>query len=122
MNINKKLIKYLKFKKISQRSFSLTMELSEGILRRGNNLGSMHFIKLKTHFPDLNINWLLFDDGEMILQNHFYTNEPTEIYKIETKSELISLQREQISLQRELLNAKETIIELTNTISDLKNK
>lgn len=122
MNINKKLISYLKFKRVSQRSFSLRMELSEGILRRGNNLGSTHFKKLKTLFPDLNINWLLFNDGEMILQNHFYTNEPAEIYKLETKSDLITLQKEQISLQRELLEAKETIIELTNTISALKNK
>lgn len=121
MSINKRIIEYLDFKGISQRSFSKRMGLSEGILRRGNNIGSAHFKKIKELYPDLNINWvLLFENEDMLTNNPFAVNEPKSNYQIKTKNELISLQREQIILQKKLLKAKEAIIKLTSEINSTK--
>lgn len=69
MNINNKLLTYLEFKGISQRKFTANCKLSEGVLRGGNNLGSGYLKIIKQNYPDLNMDWLLFDKGNMIVDD-----------------------------------------------------
>lgn len=67
MNINEKLIAYLDFKGISQRKFTMDLKMAEGVLRSGKNIGSGYLKRIKIYCPDLNINWLLFDEENMIV-------------------------------------------------------
>ncbi len=69
MTSKEKIITYLTFKEISQRKFSLKTGLSEGILRAGKHLGVDKMKVIKTHYPDLNMDWVIFGVGDMILEN-----------------------------------------------------
>lgn len=53
---------------ISQRKFTRLCGLSEGVLRRTRSVGVESLIKIKETYPLLNLDWLMFDNGDMILQ------------------------------------------------------
>lgn len=78
MTSKQKIINYLAFKEISQRKFSLKTGLSEGILRAGKHLGVDKMETIRAHYPDLNMNWVIFGDGEMLLEE---INEPAIEYE-----------------------------------------
>ena len=67
-SVNQKLLQYAEYKGISQRKFTQSLGLSEGVLRKGKNLGSGYLKNIKEKYHDLNMNWLLYDEGEMILK------------------------------------------------------
>ena len=69
MTSKEKIITYLAHKEISQRKFSLKTGLSEGILRAGKDLGVDKMVSIKRNYPDLNMNWLIFDEGSMLIDN-----------------------------------------------------
>jgi len=122
MSINKKIIQYLDYKGVSQREFTRRADLSEGILRRGRNLGSKYMKRVKTICTDLNFNWLLFDEGNMILDDFNMANEPSSNYGKECEKELSLLQKDHIEIQKELLKSKDIIVSLTKSNKLLKKK
>jgi hypothetical protein len=67
MNVKERIIKFIKFKGISIRSFEKTVGLSYGYI---NNIRvSIQPSKIKLiedKFPDLNMSWLLLGEGEML--------------------------------------------------------
>lgn len=128
MNINDKIINYLDYKGVSQRQFTSLCKLSEGVLRRGKNIGSGYLKVIKTNYPDLNMNWLLFDEGEMIKKQKLEEDDLAFSYNLEIEEqrvnemegmyndELLMLQRKLIETQEELIKAKQNIIELKEKI------
>jgi|SaaInl0LU_22_DNA_1037365.scaffolds.fasta_scaffold00268_8 hypothetical protein len=78
MSSKEKIIAYLAYKEISQRKFSLKTGLSEGILRAGKDLGVDKIRTIKEQYPDLNMDWVIYDEGEMILNT---VAEPTANYE-----------------------------------------
>ncbi len=129
MTINQKLLQYAEFKRISQRKFTTSLGLSEGVLRKGKNIGSGYLKKVKEKYHDLNMNWLLFDEGNMIIEPDNILNEAAEKYqkeydickklKIELQhsKELIAAKNETISI----LNTNLVFIMKTNQVENLNN-
>jgi len=102
MTVNEKLLKYADYIGVSQRKFTKNLGLSEGVLRNSKNLGSGYLKKIKNIHHNLNMNWLLYDEGNMLLENQNMVNEPILEYKKE----------EDCSHLRELLRAKDETIEI----------
>lgn len=121
MNINEKLLKYAKYKGFSERKFTLSLGLSIGVLTRGKNIGSNYLVRIKENYIDLNMDWLLYDEGEMILPeeyksktSHTIANERENSYENECKN---------CDRLEELLEAKEQSISfLQDTIKVLKHQ
>lgn len=67
MGINKKLIQFVDYLDISQRRFTKECGVAEGALRGGRSVSVESLIKIKQTYPILNLKWLLFGEGEMIL-------------------------------------------------------
>jgi len=63
---------YLQFRSISPHSFERKIHLSNGYyskqLKNLGSVGSDILIKIHTHYPELNILWVLTGEGEMILE------------------------------------------------------
>jgi hypothetical protein len=78
MSSKEKIIVYLAYKGISQRKFSLKTGLSEGILRAGKDLGVDKIRTIKEHYPDLNMDWIIYNEGSMILNT---VSEPSVSYE-----------------------------------------
>jgi len=114
MNVNKKILQYLEYKEISQRKFTATCRLSEGVLRGGKNIGSGYLLVIKQNYPDLNMNWLLFDEGNMLLTDVSMVNESQELYKNEGSNLEI--------LKNELKNCEKLLVAKNETIQILKHQ
>lgn len=117
MNINKNILQYAKSKDISQRKFTASLGLAEGVLRRGKNIGSGYLTRIRKKYPDLNMNWVLFDEGEMILDSNYIVTEPSASY-----GKVDSLQKE-LEFTKALLHSKDEIMHSKNeTILLLKEQ
>lgn len=114
MSINQKLLQYAAHKGISQRKFTITLGLSEGVLRKGKNLGSGYLKIIKEKYHDLNMDWLLFDEGNMINDMGNMANEAAVKYQKDCeKCKKLEIE---LQLSKELLTAK------NETISILKHQ
>jgi len=129
MSINKKLLEYIEKKNITQRDFTRKIGLSDGALKKGKNIGSQYIKAIKDHFPDLNLSWLLFDEGDMFVNydNSIPMTEETQTYYkkygdnnlIECQKRVIELQDEIRKLEKELFELK---LEKNNIFTKLKSK
>lgn len=106
--VNQKLLQYAEYKGISQRKFTQSLGLSEGVLRKGKNLGSGYLKRIKEKYLDLNMNWLLYDEGEMLLDLRSIASEAGLIYGGKCNN-CMNLQKE-LDLSKELLAAKNETI------------
>lgn len=67
--VKQRLIKYLKYKDITQREFADIVGLSSGYvnaIRKGILPDTLH--KIAVHFPDLNTGWVITGEGDMLKQ------------------------------------------------------
>jgi transcriptional regulator with XRE-family HTH domain len=70
MTVKERLIEYLKSKKISKSDFGKTIGVSSSYvtsIRKSIDKDKLRSIAL--NFPDLNINWLLYGEGQMLKKN-----------------------------------------------------
>lgn len=74
MNHKKKIAEYLNIKGISKSKFCLECKFSSGFFKSGDNFGSDKLVIIAENYLDLNLNWLIFDKGNMIL-NEGVSNE-----------------------------------------------
>ena len=110
-----KIIKYLRYKGLSQDKFSRDCEVSSGFLRQGKSF-SIDLLKIiRDKYPDLNMHWLLYNEGEMIIDVDNVSSlaaEPPLLYESKHKERLIELQAKVIILHEALQKANTTIEEL----------
>ena len=128
MNINEKIIQYIDFKGISQRQFTAKCKLSEGVLRRGNNIGSGYLKVIKTNYPDLNMDWLLYDEGPMIKKAIEKESDYAFSYELEVEehtfkdpenpysNDIIDLHKKLIATQEDLIATKQKLIDLQSKL------
>ncbi len=112
MSINKKLLQYAEHKGISQRKFTASLDLSEGVLRRGKNIGSGYLIRIREKYPDLSMDWLLFDEGGMIKREGVGDSIRNQVQSY-CMERLVETQNQLIKVQDKLLIANKTIHELS---------
>lgn len=100
MNSKKKILTYLDFKGISVYKFEKKTGLSNGSLKSGKEFGVDKMLKIRDNYPDLNMEWLIYDEGEMIVKKEKSLQmaaEPQPTYNIDgfgIDSFLISLKKE----------------------------
>lgn len=67
MDLKERLIKFIEHKGLTVQSFENKCNLSNGaVSKMGNNTRRSTLDKISNTFPDININWLLTGDGNMI--------------------------------------------------------
>ena len=118
MTPKEKIIKYLKIKKISQDKFSRTCNIASGFLRQGKSFNIELIKKIRDNYPDLNLNNILFDEGELIIKEKedtiYAVNEDAAVYENTYKKRLIELQNKHIKLHESLADALDEIKKLNS--------
>jgi hypothetical protein len=79
MNTKEKILQYLDFKEISQGKFCRKIGVSNGFLASGKHIGSEKLKIIRDNYVDLNMDWLIYDEGEMI-SNKNVINERELVY------------------------------------------
>lgn len=70
MDLKSRIIEFIEYKGLSVQSFELQCGLSNGaVSKMGNNTRRSTIDKISNSFPELNVNWLLTGDGEMLHNN-----------------------------------------------------
>lgn len=116
-----KIKQYLDFKGISKNSFYKKTGLSVGFLDSGKSLGVDKLKIIINIYPDINIEWIVLDKGDMIKQQESQQNETKEtiIYKSDPRDiELIELQREHIKILKEQLTLGPARLDLNAPSTD----
>ena len=68
--VKSRLLEYLKYKRISQVEFTKSIDVSStyiGAMRKG--IPASKLKKIITLYPDLNRDWLLYGEGDMLVEN-----------------------------------------------------
>lgn len=118
MTTKQKIILYLEYKKISKREFYLQTGFSNGFLDSGKYIGTDKLTTILNTFPDLSMNWLILDKGEMIksVKNQEIKKNTKEEYhnliQIESLKEYNNLLQELIKEKDKLISEKERVISI----------
>ena len=111
MTIKEKIRYYLDYKEVSQRKFSEQTNLSDGVIKGNGSIGADKLKIIRNKFPDLNMDWLLFDEGNMIVSGkNEVVNEPNALYGVPQKEHyeaIIKLKDETIYILKQQLGIKE---------------
>lgn len=91
MSVTKNILEFIDSKGLSKREFYTATGLSNGILDKGDNIGSDKLSKIFYTYPELSPDYVLLDRGEMLrgeyedLQNNpLSLDEPTQRYMLKT--------------------------------------
>lgn len=114
MSSKKKILQYIGFKGITVYEFEKITGLSHGILRSGKHFGVDKMKQIRDNLPDLNMSWLIYDEGKMLLSGENEVNEHQETYQNESGT--IAL------LKKELENAEKLLDAKNETITVLKHQ
>lgn len=78
-SVKERLVEFIKYKRISQRKFQETAMISNGFVSNiKKSIASDTIVKISNAYPELNIDWLLEGEGEMI--KHVSDKEESTFY------------------------------------------
>lgn len=120
--IRGRVIEYLDYKGISKYRFYKKTGLSNGFLDRPGSIAVNNCEIIISHYPDLNINWVITGKGEMLL-SEVEIKEPTELYNkanannMDDKEKYVKLLEDTNRAYLRQMEAQErTIAELRRTV------
>lgn len=133
MTTKERLVAFLKHLSIGQNAFEAQIGIGNGYISNlKGSIGSEVLAKIKRAYPELSMDWLIDEDGDMIRQNVNQTNEhgdninagrdisldksvksnidPKYVDKLEKDNERMI--QEILKLKDDLLKSQQTIIDL----------
>lgn len=108
MTTKEKISLYLKQKKISKREFYSRTGLSNGFLDSGKHLGTENLAIIINTFPDLNINWIVLNQGNMLKDTS--TADTTISLTENSKDIQIKIMKQHIKTLELLITEKDKLI------------
>lgn len=120
--VKERLTSYLKAKRISQSEFGRTIGVSSAYvssIRKSIDKDKLRLIQ--EAYPDLNQNWLLYGEGDMLLPQSIALNTPPDLSSIGS-SKALEIALSEISEQRKLTEkSQEQIDRLLDIIEVFQN-
>lgn len=98
--IKSRLREYTNFKGFSQRKFNILIDASDSFLKSNGGFNVDFLPKIRQKCPDLNLDWLLFGEGEMILSSDKKSNsvsKPGSEYSTESLQYQINVINEKLA-------------------------
>lgn len=133
MSEKEKLKKFLKTQRIPFSTFTSQVGVSQGFLNSGSSLGVDKLKMILIKYPQLSLDWLLFNKGDMVVREktELEVSLESRLEKIEQSiSSLVSLSSkrkiiEELKLELNSLEQKSNYVsdnELVDQLEQLKNK
>nr|DAM55279.1 MAG TPA: putative DNA-binding protein [Caudoviricetes sp.] len=73
--VKEKILQFIDFKGISKYKFYQDTGIANGILSQKGGISEENILKILSYFPEINANWLLTGEGDMIKTNHNYMGD-----------------------------------------------
>jgi len=108
MTTKEKVLQYLDVKGISKGDFYKKTGFSNGFLTAGKHIGSDNLKIIIDNYPDLSLEWLVMDKGDMILRDNNLNNPMSNDF-IEMQKMLLKYKDDEIErLKSEIENLKKS--------------
>lgn len=109
MTTKEKMLQYLDTKGISKGDFYKKTGFSNGFLTAGKHIGSDNLKIIIDNYPDLSLEWLVMDKGDMIIGDKNLNNPMSNDF-IEMQKMLLKYKDDEIErLKSEIENLKKSI-------------
>ncbi|WP_312355620.1 hypothetical protein [Empedobacter sp.] len=109
MTTKEKVLQYLDVKGISKGDFYKKTGFSNGFLTAGKHIGSDNLKIIIDNYPDLSLEWLVMDKGDMIIGDKNLNNPMSNDF-IEMQKMLLKYKDDEIErLKSEIENLKKSI-------------
>lgn len=109
MTHKEKILKYLEYKGVKPAEFYRTCKFSNGFLDSGKSFGTDKLTIILDNYRDINLRWLLYDEGEMLLTDTHIVNEPHSNYGKEVKEMLYKQIEENLKLKSKYRTLQKTL-------------
>jgi len=112
MGSKEKILQYIDYKGISIYKFEKIVGISNGSLKSGKDFGVDKIPLIRDNCPDLNMDWLIYDEGNMLLEGNSTLQEGEDNYeKGLTIDEKIQIQvKKAVSEHTKTLNQKLEVV------------
>ncbi len=110
MNTKEKILQYLDFKEISQGKFCRKIGVSNGFLASGKHIGSEKLKVIRDNYVDLNMDWLIYDEGVMIVDKNVLNEHGLEYNKYSNDDLKISKKLKEVIRSGTLTDTLELLI------------
>lgn len=111
MGITDRIKQIIEYKDISTRKFCIEIGVANGFLDKVKDVGSEKVLKILKTYPDINPNWLITGEGNMLKESGLVRDILPEY----------GLNSEMNKLKKENLELKDKIIELYERIDKIQN-
>lgn len=122
MSFGKRIKQYIDYKGLSVRSFEIKSTLKNGaiyrVIKNNTSLNGESIAALGNKWGDLNLNWLMKGEGEMLVApsivkepNNEYRKGSTGSSEINWYKDALKRADDQIELQKEMIGTLKIIIE-----------
>ena len=123
MTFGQRIKQYIDYKGVSVRSFEMKSSLKNGaiyrVIKNGTSLNGDSITSLSKEWKDLNLNWLMKGEGEMLMDPQVVNEPSSEYNKIAAEEDELSwckeaLKRadEHIALQKDMIDTLKELIEM----------
>ncbi len=113
--LGEKIKHFRQFKRINQTVLAKSLEISQGFLsevEQGKKVPGSDILKsLKQYFPDLNLNWLLADEGEMLISPGSASHSDYESVLAGMQQRMRLLEQENLRLQAKLEALSDVLVQ-----------
>jgi hypothetical protein len=115
-SVKQRLVRFAKYKCKSVRAFEMATNLTVGYINAIRvSIQPDKIQRIASYYPDLNIDWLMTGNGEMLVETSQFVSEPATAYgkkcehcrelegRIQSLDQTIEAQRQTIQAQQELI-------------------
>ena len=116
-SVKQRLIRYLAFKGVPHLKFEKTCGMCNGYVKGiRKSIGEDKLRSIALNYPDLNRQWLLFGEGDMLNEGYTTFNpvgiaSQSDVIPTEQRDELIEALREQVKTLTEVIAEKDKQID-----------
>ena len=108
-SVKQRLIRFAKLKCKSVRAFEMANNLTVGYINAIRvSIQPDKIQRIASHYPDLNIDWLMTGSGEMLVKNDEMVSEPLPVY--EKRCERCKALEQTIEAQKQTIQAQQELI------------
>ncbi|SDE68840.1 hypothetical protein [Riemerella columbipharyngis] len=123
MTITERILQYIDYKGISKYRFCKDLKFSQSFLDKKRKITTDKYANILVQYPEINPEWLLTGEGNMLRNEHITENKDTNIDNISnTKDEISLLRKENESLKREVALLNENRELLTYKLQNLEKE
>jgi hypothetical protein len=124
MGATERIVIYLDFKGISKYKFCKELGFSNKFLDNSNNMGTDKACKILHHYPEINPEWIITGNGEMLKKKVQEVSvkaikKPNDTVESHENSE-VSLLRDQVRFYKEKADFYEKISKIETRLDDLE--